>query len=123
MSDTLESKFGRRRTLQVIGVGGLSVVGLASLGACSKGGGESEGGGAAAAGEGCNAPIDAQSKQMRQSLQYVDVSQKEGQKCSTCAQYIPEKYGDCGGCKLFGGPVQPGGNCLSYAPKEGAAAG
>ena len=122
MSHISDSKLGRRTTLQVIGVGSLTAAGLVTLNGCSKGE-EAGGGGGDPPGEGCNAPVDAASQQLRTSLQYVEVSQKEGQKCSTCAQYIADKHGACGGCQLFTGPVQPAGNCLSYAPKEGAAAG
>lgn len=117
-----DTKLGRRRTLQIIGMGSLTATGLLTLAGCGK----SEGGGGAApqeaAGTGCNSPIDQQAQTLRTSLQYKDQSEKPDQKCSTCAQYIEAKYGDCGGCKLFGGPVQPNGNCLSWAPKEAAAA-
>jgi len=70
----------------------------------------------------CNDPsdYDAQSAQMRKTLQYVEKSPKEGKKCSNCMQWKPpEKEGECGGCKLFAGPVNPNGYCLSYAPQKG----
>ena len=35
--------------------------------------------------------------------------------CANCAQYVEGQYGDCGGCNLFSGPVQPQGHCLSWA--------
>ena len=79
---------------------------------------------AASAGEGgdtvasCDTSgIDDTSKQMRKTLQYVEVSPNEGKYCNGCAQWKPpEKEGACGGCKLFTGPVAPKGYCLSYAP-------
>jgi hypothetical protein len=126
MSHHEDNKVGRRRTLQLIGVGGLSAAGLLVLDGCSKGEeGGGGGGGQAAAGEGCNTPLDQQSQTLRGQLQYKEVSEKENQNCANCAQYIEDApYGDCGGCKLFSGPVQPKGHCLSWAPKqEGAAAG
>jgi hypothetical protein len=74
---------------------------------------------AAKADDGCSAELDAQSKQMRQTLQYVDKTPKEGQVCSDCAQWNDAAEGKvCGGCKLFTGPVHPDGYCLSYAPKS-----
>ncbi|HJL15022.1 MAG TPA: high-potential iron-sulfur protein [Sandaracinaceae bacterium LLY-WYZ-13_1] len=113
-------KVTRRRALRVIGVGGLSA-GLVSFTGC---GGEEEAGGASgeeqAAGTGCDAPIDAQSQQLRSNLQYRDESQVEGRRCSNCAQYLPDEYGRCGGCNVFSGPVQPGGHCLSWAAQEEA---
>jgi len=64
--------------------------------------------------------VDDQSKSMRKTLQYVAKSPKEGKYCKGCAQYIkPEGGAACGGCKLFSGPVNPNGYCLSYAPMQG----
>lgn len=63
--------------------------------------------------------IDKASKQMRKTLQYVEHSTKEGKVCSKCMQWIaPEKGKSCGGCKLFSGPVNPDGYCLSFAPSK-----
>lgn len=63
------------------------------------------------------AEIEAASKQMRTALKYVPKSSKAGQACSSCLQWIPGKgNANCGGCKLFSGPVNAGGYCLSYAP-------
>lgn len=81
-----------------------------------------EGDKAAAGGEqSCDdsSKIDAQSAQMRKTLQYVEQSKQEGKQCNNCMQWIEaEKEGGCGGCKLFSGPVNPKGYCLSYAPKQ-----
>lgn len=63
--------------------------------------------------------IDKTSKQMRTALKYVDKSPKKGQNCVGCLQWVaPEKGKNCGGCKLFTGPVNPNGYCLSFAPKK-----
>jgi hypothetical protein len=64
----------------------------------------------------CNATIDDTSRAMRRTTQYKDKAVVPEKHCSACAQYIAGKYGDCGGCKLFTGPVQPNGGCLSFAP-------
>ena len=73
----------------------------------------------------CNDPsyYDAQSAQMRKTLQYVEKSEKEGKYCNNCMQYLAKAENGkgpdgCGGCKLFTGPVNPKGYCLSYAPKQ-----
>jgi hypothetical protein len=54
-------------------------------------------------------------------MQYKNPAAIPEKHCSACAQFIPGKYGDCGGCKLFTGPVNPNGGCLSFAPLAGAA--
>lgn len=104
-------KIGRRRALKVMGVGTVSVGVAAIAGAC---GGEE----ASQSGPGCNDPIDAASQQLRTSLQYKDVSDQPGKRCDNCAQYVEGAHGQCGGCNLFTGPVQPGGYCISWAPKS-----
>ena len=59
----------------------------------------------------------------RAALEYVDDSPKMGLKCSNCSVYIvPAEYranlkaaaSPCGGCKLFAGPVAPGGWCTGW---------
>lgn len=72
-------------------------------------------------GKGCAAPVDAKSKQMRKTLQYVEKSPKDDKNCLNCVQFIADKHGDCGGCKLFSGPVQPKGYCASWAAKASGA--
>lgn len=63
------------------------------------------------------APIDEASKGLRRALQYKEKSAEAGKNCAGCAQFEAAKFGACGGCKLFTGAVNPGGHCLSYAPK------
>ncbi len=91
--------------------------------AASKPSSEPSGATASAGGElNCaeGATIDAQSKQMRTTLKYVEKSAEEGKKCSNCLQWVaPEGDSKCGGCKLFTGPVNPNGHCLSWAKQQG----
>ncbi|MGB5811775.1 MAG: high-potential iron-sulfur protein [Polyangiales bacterium] len=132
----MDTKIGRRDSLKVVGFGFLGAAGLINLAACSKkeSAGGAEGAGSAekapteeapakqaeaAGGEGCDAAIEPASTQMRTALQYKQVSDQEGKSCSSCAQFKPGEYGDCGGCNLFTGPVQSNGYCLSWAAKEG----
>lgn len=114
---------GRRRTLQVLGLGLGAATGLFALGGCSKdkpAGPEADpkaGAGGGGGAKDCNSTIDDASKAQRKTLQYKKVATVPEKKCTACAQYIEKSYGDCGGCKLFTGPVQPEGGCLSFAPK------
>ncbi len=119
-------QIGRRQALRVIGVGVASFGGLMLLG-CNKkteGSGESaaKGGGGGNAGGSCETrvPIDEQAQTLRKTLQYKEKTDNPEKKCSLCAQYEANKYGDCGGCKLFGGGVSADGACLSFAPKPPA---
>jgi hypothetical protein len=116
---------GRRRTLQLLGVGSLSATGLLALAGCDN---KKEGGGAsgattgsapAAGGNTCATSPDETSKTMRKTLQYKEAAADATKACKGCAQYNAGAYGDCGGCKLFTGPVKPEGGCLSFAPKAG----
>jgi hypothetical protein len=81
---------------------------------------------AAAPAEGLNckdkAPIDDTSKSMRRALQYKEKSDTAGKACKGCAQFEAKKYGDCGGCKLITGAINPEGVCLSFAPLQAPAA-
>ena len=114
---------GRRRTLQMFGVGLGAATGFLALAACKdKPADPGAGSSGAAAAAGCDTPPDDKSKQMRKTLQYKKEAADPNKKCQSCAQYDPGKFAECGACKLFGGPVQPNGGCLSWAPK-GAEAG
>jgi hypothetical protein len=118
---------GRRRTLQLL-TAGLAVGGLVVIEACKDNAPTAGGGGNAPSGAGntpddCSKDIDEASTTLRRTLQYKAKSDTPDKKCSTCAQFTPEKYGACGGgCKLITGPVKPNGVCLSYAPIAAGAA-
>lgn len=107
------SKITRRHSLRIIGAGS-AALGLLGLTAC---GGEEEAaaGGGGGGATGCATPLDAQSTQLRQTLQYVEQSANAEQNCANCAQFVADQYGDCGGCGVMTGPVQPQGHCLSWA--------
>lgn len=108
-------RIGRRRMLQVLGAGIGAASGLTILG-CGK-----SGGGAAPAGA-CmdKVAVDETARTLRTNLKYKEKSDTPDKKCSLCAQYEAGKFGECGGCKLFAGGVNPEGSCLSFAPKPGA---
>ena len=93
-----------------------------ALGILGAGCGGEESGGGGGGGPSCSSPIDAQSQNLRRTLQYVDQTRNEEQKCSNCAQWVADQYGTCGGCNVMTGPVQPNGYCLSWAAAEPPAA-
>jgi hypothetical protein len=123
-NDTDSKLLGRRRTLQMFGMGlaagGLVVAGIG----CSKetpapsaDNGAAGGNTASGGGGDCMQDIDEGSKTLRRTLQYKSKAVVPEKHCSACAQFIPNKYGACGGgCKLIPGPVKPEGGCLSFAP-------
>jgi hypothetical protein len=115
-------KLSRRQSLQILGLGGLAVTGLIPLAACGNSGSGASGGAAPADGPSCNSAIEPQSQQLRTTLQYRPQTADPAKKCSGCAQFKAAQYGDCGGCNLFTGPVQPNGNCLSWAAVAAPAA-
>jgi hypothetical protein len=117
-----ETTVGRRVTLQILGVGGISAA-LVGCGGGGGGGDDHGGGGAAeeptaAAGPSCDSEIDAQSRTLRQTLNYVENSEVEGSNCANCVQYQEGAYGDCGGCAVFTGPVAANGHCSSWAAAQ-----
>ena len=103
--------FDRRRALRMLGAG----LGAATAMAALRG---PEALAQAALNCKSRVPVDAAAVQMRRNLQYAEKSNQPGKKCSTCAQFEAGKYKECGGCKLFGGAVNPEGSCLSWAAKK-----
>jgi hypothetical protein len=89
---------------------GAALTAPALLAACGGGGAPT----AAAECDGYDA-LTPQDLQMRQGLQYVDATPDPAKMCSNCIQYTAPTGGPCGGCKLFAGPVVPGGYCSVWA--------
>jgi len=63
--------------------------------------------------------LNRAAKQLRDQLEYVDVSPHgEEKNCVNCQFYRqPPKEGQCGACTLIQGPINPAGYCNSWAPK------
>lgn len=114
---------GRRSALHFL-TAGVAAGGVLALAGCKKeeSGSAGKPASAAATGPSCSSPVDDASKQLRTALQYKEKADSADKQCKGCAQYVAGQFGDCGGCKLFTGPVQPTGGCLSFAP-IGAAPG
>lgn len=63
--------------------------------------------------------ISKEEQEKRKKLGYVSVSPIAENKCSVCKLYLPPaKAGECGGCSLFKGPVEPDGYCTYFAPLD-----
>jgi hypothetical protein len=59
-----------------------------------------------------------QSKATKKAMQYQD-QPKNGQKCSTCVQFVPgAQSGGEGTCKVVDGPISPNGWCMAYVKKS-----
>ena len=56
----------------------------------------------------------------RESLGYIDESEKSDQNCTNCRFYKPARFkGDCGGCVLFAnGAVAAGAWCKTWAAPD-----
>jgi hypothetical protein len=55
---------------------------------------------------------------VRTALAYSDLSTEPGKSCQGCVQFIPPAAtGTCGSCKVLKGPINPAGNCKSFAAK------
>ncbi len=56
---------------------------------------------------------------LRRSLSYVESSEDPNKTCSACAFFTPPSSEGCGACRMFkGGPVNPGGHCISWSAKS-----
>lgn len=60
----------------------------------------------------------AQAKGSQASFKYQGTP-KNGQKCSTCTQYIPNSTASKNGtCKIVDGSISPNGWCIAYSAKK-----
>ena len=105
-----------RRSFLQLGVGatGLSAA-MMSVSACSQ-----KGGSAAPAAAQCVDPASLTSSEqnLRNSMNYVDVSQNSGETCSVC-EFFTAGDGGCGTCQMFTGAAASGtGRCDSWAARS-----
>jgi hypothetical protein len=121
MKRDLGMKLGRRGALRLLGAGAVTAGGLLAVGSGTRALAQAPG--PSPAGPLCKdkVPIDDVAKAMRRTLQYQEKSTRAGKTCLECAQFEDGKYSECGGCKLMGGAVSPGGSCLSFAPRKAPA--
>lgn len=133
-----DDKLNRRQFFQRAAVLGAVAVGAGGfLAGCKKGGGggsesaggggggESAGGGAKAQKAGgdlsCNdtSGLEPQQIKVRESLKYVDKTEKPDQHCANCQLFkAPAKEGTCGGCQTVPGPINPNGWCTAWVAKS-----
>ena len=113
MSEQNDSKVGRRQALQLLGLGFTAASLLGSTRAAAE-----------TAELRCKEKVtlDEAAVGLRRALQYKEKAPTAEKKCSLCAQFEAGKYGECGGCKVLPGAVNPEGVCLSFAPKAAPAA-
>ena len=111
-----------RRAL-ALGAGGagggvlLSACGRGGDGGDGESGGESGGGGVTCDTSG----LTQEEKKQRQRFQYVAQTEKPNERCNNCQFWRPDQVeGECGGCQLFPGPVNPKGWCNSWVQGSGS---
>jgi len=105
----------RRRFLRTLGrAGALGTAGVL-IEAC---GGSNDGQSSNCLGASDLSERDAKQRtQMVEQLNYVSESPKHRRSCANCSLYQAQQYGaECGGCRLFPGPVSAEGYCDSWAP-------
>lgn len=61
--------------------------------------------------------LSADETAMRTTLSYVDQTPDPSKACSGCQLYKPAGEGQCGGCGVIKGPVNPDGTCKSWVKK------
>ncbi|MEL6616379.1 MAG: high-potential iron-sulfur protein [Bacteroidota bacterium] len=107
----MPASVSRRQFLSRVAVAGAALSAPAVLAACG-------GGGAPSIASACDgyADLSPEEIQVRQNLNYVDVTPNTAQNCANCIQYIPPaSESPCAGCKLFAGPVLANGYCSVWA--------
>jgi hypothetical protein len=68
----------------------------------------------------CNDPelLSTPEQKLREHLAYVERSPHgEAKRCAGCHFFEAAGPGDCGGCQILNGPVNPEGHCSSWAPR------
>jgi hypothetical protein len=95
----------RRRALQKIALGALTLIPAASL-ACGKR-------------LDCTdvAGLTPDEQEARRANVYVDKSPDPSKRCDNCGQYVAAAPDQCGGCKVLKGPVHPQGYCKLWVTK------
>lgn len=103
----MAQKFERREALRrlalilpAIGAGSLLV-------ACSKKANCSD-----------DSALSADDKRIREeAAKYVDQTMEATKRCSGCLQFVAAEPGQCGGCKVVKGPINPDGYCNLFVAK------
>jgi hypothetical protein len=124
----ITEKDSRRGFLLKLGAVAASVTIVPAMAAGCGGdkAGSGEAGTAAAGGEEGMATADCSDlsgladadKNLRQTLQYVEVTPDPAKHCMNCQFFTAgASEGACGACTILKGPIAPGGYCTSWAAK------
>jgi hypothetical protein len=111
---------------RALALGAAGAGGGVLLSACGGGGdggdGESGGGESGSGGVTCDTSgLTQEEKKQRQRFQYVAQTEKPNERCNNCQFWKPDQVeGECGGCQLFPGPVNPKGWCNSWVQGSGS---
>ncbi|MBA2663791.1 MAG: high-potential iron-sulfur protein [Bradymonadaceae bacterium] len=124
MNET-KTTLSRRDFLQRAAVLGAACVGAGSLLAACQSDKERPARPAGAAATGAAAlnctdvsALNDQQKAGRTTNGYVEKSTKAGQDCTNCVLYtMPAAAGQCGGCSVVAGPINPAGWCNIWVVK------
>lgn len=104
------TKLTRRQMIERGAVLGLVVLGApAALTACGGGGPD------------CSNPpgMTDEQRAQRRALSYVDQAPNPAQRCEVCNFFTaPASAGQCGGCTLNLGAVNPSGYCSSFVARS-----
>ncbi len=109
------SLFGAGAVLLLCGCGG---GGDKKESAQASGGDQAAGGAKAAQPTACDdlSGLTPAQIQVRQAFEYKEKADNPAESCHLCEFYKQPEAGQfCGGCKLFVGPVNPGGHCNSFS--------
>ena len=109
-------KLNRRDFLaRAAALGAAATAGGLLVTACQSGGGGEEGGGGNDLDCTDTSGLDDQQIAVRESLNYIEETTTEGQRCDNCALYTAAGEGECGTCSVVPGPINPAGWCTSWA--------
>lgn len=61
--------------------------------------------------------LSADEQAGRKGVTYMDKSTDPAKLCKNCLQFEPKGEGQCGGCKVVKGPINPDGTCTAFAAK------
>lgn len=94
--------------------------GMSLIASCGNKNSSGEGSASSAVTGGCVDPdgLSSAAVNLRESLNYEDVSSVANQTCAGCAFFTADDSGQCGNCQILQGTVNATGYCTSWSPKS-----